>query len=112
MGAQVKQERSVYHPPLHPDGEKIDENRESQDHEEYEEGLQGNEGEEIVARRVGAAGGCEGKKAPCVASFSDTWRSSFQWGGGDNSILHNERRSLCVCVWEGCCPGEIGGPLT
>merc|ERR1712121_423198 len=87
----VNQERSVSHPPLHTDGEK------TENHEEYEEeGLQANE--EIVARRIGAAGGCEGKKVRCVASFSDTRRSSFQWGGGDNSILRDERRSLCVCV--------------
>merc|ERR550534_1955451 len=77
--------------------EKHEGQHEGQDHEEYEEeGLQANE--EIVARRIGAAGGCEGKKVRCAASFSDTRRSSFQWGGGDNFILHNERRSLCVCV--------------
>merc|ERR1711973_574142 len=106
-------ERSVSHPPLHTDGEKTETHEgqhEGQDHEEHEEeGLQANE--EIVARRIGAAGGCEGKKVRCVASFSDTRRSSFQWGCGDNSILHNERRSLCACVG-GLCPREIGGPLT
>ena len=76
----VKQERSVSHPPLHTDGEKTEKHEgqhEGQDKDEYEEeALQANE--KIVARRIGAAGGCEGKKVRCVASFSDTRDSFFQ----------------------------------